>query len=228
MVENNYFVYKHTFPNNKVYIGITQQEPEKRWKNGLGYDAHQKIMKRAIQKYGWNNIRHEILYKNLSKNEACNKEIELIALYDSTNKQKGYNVSKGGEGTIGVKQTEESKLKNRIAHLGRKASLETKQKISNSNLGKHSKKRNDEQKRKISEATRKAMQNPELKIKLSELAKKRKNNTKKVICLETNKKYETIREAEKDTKISAWSIGQNCLGKIKSAGKLHWKFAKEE
>lgn len=226
MEENNYYVYKHTFPNNKVYIGITQQEPEKRWKNGLGYDAHQKIMKRAIQKYGWNNIRHEILYKNLSKNEACNKEIELIALYDSTNKQKGYNVSQGGE--IRVKQTEESKLKNRIAHLGRKASLETKQKISNSNLGKHSKKRNNEQKRKISEATRKAMQNPELKIKLSELAKKRKNNTKKVICLETNKKYETIREAEKDTKISAWSIGQNCLGKRKSAGKLHWKFAKEE
>ena len=29
MVENNYFVYKHTFPNNKVYIGITQQEPKK-------------------------------------------------------------------------------------------------------------------------------------------------------------------------------------------------------
>ena len=228
MVENNYFVYKHTFPNNKVYIGITQQEPEKRWKNGLGYDAHQKIMKRAIQKYDWENIKHEILYKNLSKNEAWNKEIELIALYDSTNKQKGYNVSQGGEGTIGVKPTEESKLKNRIAHLGRKASLETKKKISNSNLGKHSKKRNDEQKRKISEATRKAMQNSELKIKLSELAKKRKNNTKKVICLETNKKYETIREAEKDTRINAWTIGQNCLGKRKTAGNLHWKFAKEE
>lgn len=228
MEERCYTVYIHIFPNNKKYIGITKQKPEKRWKNGLGYDAHQKIMKRAIQKYDWENIKHEILYKNLSKNEACNKEIELIALYDSTNKQKGYNVSKGGEGTIGVKPTEESKLKNRIAHLGKKASLETKQKISNSNLGKHSKKRNDEQKRKISEATRKAMQNPELKIKLSELAKKRKNNTKKVICLETNKKYETIREAEKDTKINAWSIGQNCLGKIKTAGNLHWKFAKEE
>ena len=35
MGENNYYVYKHTFPNNKVYIGITQQEPQKRWKNGL-------------------------------------------------------------------------------------------------------------------------------------------------------------------------------------------------
>ena len=123
MQENNYFVYKHTFPNNKVYIGITQQQPEKRWKNGLGYDSHQEIMKRAIKKYGWNNIKHDILFQNLSKNEACKKEIELIAFYDSTNKEKGYNVSKGGEGTIGVKPNETSKQKNRIAHLGKKASF---------------------------------------------------------------------------------------------------------
>ena len=73
MQENNYFVYKHTFPNNKVYIGITQQQPEKRWKNGLGYDSHQEIMKRAIKKYGWNNIKHDILFQNLSKDEACKK-----------------------------------------------------------------------------------------------------------------------------------------------------------
>ena len=55
--EHNYIVYKHTFPNNKVYIGITQQNPEKRWKKGLGYDSHQTLMKRAIKKYGWNNIK---------------------------------------------------------------------------------------------------------------------------------------------------------------------------
>lgn len=29
-----YSVYKHTFPNGKVYIGMTGQEPEKRWANG--------------------------------------------------------------------------------------------------------------------------------------------------------------------------------------------------
>ena len=248
MVENNYFVYKHTFPNNKVYIGITQQEPEKRWKNGLGYDAHQKIMKRAIQKYGWENIKHEILYKNLNKNEACNKEIELIALYDSTNKQKGYNVSQGGEGTIGVKPTEERKLKNRIAHLGKKASLETRKKISESNKGKHNKKRTKEQKKKISEATKKAMQNPilkkrlseahsgknhrnygkhlseETKRKISETEKGKHKKGKKVICIETNKIYDNITIALNKTKINAYCIGQVCLGKRKSAGKLHWKY----
>lgn len=32
-------VYKHTFPNGKVYIGITGQEPYKRWKYGNGYET---------------------------------------------------------------------------------------------------------------------------------------------------------------------------------------------
>ena len=32
-----YYVYKHTFPNNKVYIGITKQKPIRRWKNGTNY-----------------------------------------------------------------------------------------------------------------------------------------------------------------------------------------------
>ena len=224
MEERKYFVYKHTFPNNKVYIGITQQQPEKRWKNGFGYDSHQKLMKKAIKKYGWENIKHEILFKKLTKKEACEKEIELIALYDSTNKQKGYNISKGGEGTIGVKPTMESKEKNRIAHLDKKASLETRRKISESNKGKHNKKISEEQKKKISETTKNAMKNPELRKKLSELAKKRKNNTKKIKCIETNKIYHTIREASKDTNIGAWGIGQNCLKKRKSAGGLHWEY----
>lgn len=224
MEEKRYFVYKHTFPNNKVYIGITQQEPEKRWKNGLGYDSHQKLMKKAIKKYGWEKIKHEILFKNLTKKEACKKEIELISLYDSTNKQKGYNISQGGEGTIGVVKTEESKLKNRIAHLGKKTSLETRKKISESNKGKHSGKRTEEQKLKISKKTKEAMNNPLLKEKLKQLAKNRKNNTKKVCCIETNKIYNTIKEASQDTKISNWSIGQNCLKKTKSAGGLHWKY----
>lgn len=27
---NNYYVYKHSTPNNKVYIGITKQNPNRR------------------------------------------------------------------------------------------------------------------------------------------------------------------------------------------------------
>ena len=34
---NNYIVYKHTTPNNKMYIGITMQNVNRRWRNGDGY-----------------------------------------------------------------------------------------------------------------------------------------------------------------------------------------------
>ena len=37
MENKKYCVYKHIFPNNKVYIGVTCQKPEYRWRNGKGY-----------------------------------------------------------------------------------------------------------------------------------------------------------------------------------------------
>ena len=221
---NKWIVYLHIFPNGKKYVGITSRKPYERWHNGEGYKRQ--YIYRAIKKYKWHNIEHKILYTNLSKKEACNKEIELIAFYDSTNKEKGYNISKGGEGTVGIKPTEESKQKNRIAHLGKKASLETRKKISESNKGKHNIKRTEEQKKKISEATKKAMQNPAVRKRLSEThsgknhrnygkhlseetkEKIRKSNIgkakggKKVICIETNKIYESISQASKDTNIN--------------------------
>ena len=55
MQDINYCVYKHTTPNNKVYIGITCKDPNSRWRNGEGY-ATQKYFYKAIKKYGWDNI----------------------------------------------------------------------------------------------------------------------------------------------------------------------------
>lgn len=95
---SNYFLYKHTAPNGKVYIGITKQVPQKRWLNGKGYAANEHFYN-AIKKYGWNNIKHDILFSNLTKEEACKKEIELIAFYNSNNSSYGYNNSSGGENT---------------------------------------------------------------------------------------------------------------------------------
>lgn len=47
----NYSVYVHVFPNGKLYIGATRQEPKKRWRSGGGY-RNQKAMYEAILKYG--------------------------------------------------------------------------------------------------------------------------------------------------------------------------------
>lgn len=96
--EDMYYVYKHTnIFNDKVYIGITCRDPKKRWNNGYGY-RNNKYFWRSIQKYGWNEgFVHEILYEDLTYESACQKEIELIATYNSTNPNYGYNHHKGGQ-----------------------------------------------------------------------------------------------------------------------------------
>ena len=82
---NNYYVYKHSTPNNKVYIGITKQNPNRRWRNGHGYkDSH--LFFNAIIKYGWLNITHEILKEGLSFEDACKYEKYYIDLYKSNDR----------------------------------------------------------------------------------------------------------------------------------------------
>lgn len=115
-MSDSYTVYKHTSPSGKVYIGITKQDPTRRWQNGFGYRLNAYFFK-AITKYGWDNFRHEILFMGLTRAEACAKEIELIAKYDSVNPAKGYNLSSGGEHST---PTEETRRKIGAANKGRK------------------------------------------------------------------------------------------------------------
>lgn len=87
----------HNLINHKVYVGITCQiNPNRRWKNGNGYKSN-KYFTSAILKYGWENFEHIIVAKDISKESACEIEKELIKLYNSDNKEHGYNISSGGE-----------------------------------------------------------------------------------------------------------------------------------
>ena len=85
MEENCYTVYMHICPNGKKYIGITKLKPNIRWKNGKSYKGCV-LFDKAIKKYGWDNMQHLVLYEKLKKEEAEQKEIELIAKYKSNNK----------------------------------------------------------------------------------------------------------------------------------------------
>lgn len=89
-MNNNYVVYKHTNKiNGKIYIGITKHgdNPNKRWRNGLGYEENRIFFPEIVQ-YGWDNFLHEILDSNLTEQEAVQKEKEYIKFYDSAN---GFN-----------------------------------------------------------------------------------------------------------------------------------------
>ena len=99
-MENNYTIYCHLNKiNGKRYIGQTKQSVNRRWgKNGSGYTHKHPdgLFAKAINKYGWDNFEHQILFTNLTKEEANQKEIELIAFYKTNNSDFGYNIAAGG------------------------------------------------------------------------------------------------------------------------------------
>lgn len=221
-------VYMHTAPNNKVYIGISEN-PVHRWNNGKGYKQNKHFYS-AIGKYGWDNIKHEILFDNLTKEQACQKEIELIAKYKSNNSDFGYNVSTGGEcSALGIKHTEETKGKmsemrkgENCYWYGKHRSAETCHKISESKKGKP-----------IHEKTRKALlyavnhQSKETRGKIRDAVKGNKYAIKnKVMCIETGIVYESTVDASNKTGISRTGIGRVCnkTKYCKTAGGYHWRF----
>ena len=110
---------------------------EKRWgKNGNGYH-HNNHFLNAIQKYGWDNFEHIILEDNLTREEVGEAESKFIAIYDSTNSEKGYNISSGGEsGHVGVRMSEETRKKMSEMRKGKSFSQEHKNKISAALKGK--------------------------------------------------------------------------------------------
>lgn len=225
-------VYKHTAPNGKIYIGITSDNPVHRWNNGKGYKQNVHFYS-AIKKFGWNNIKHEILYDGLTKEKACEKEIELIALYKSNMREFGYNNSIGGEATA----------------LGFNHSVETRQRMSNSRkgencywYGKHRSQETIEKIRRakagkpISEKTKKALlhavrhQSNETRQKISQSLKGNLCAAKKVICIETGIIYNSVSDAAQKNNIDRSQIGRVCNNNnyCKTAGGFHWEFYEKE
>jgi len=99
-----YSLYVHTFPNGKVYVGITSRDPEERWEYGCGYlkvrkDGRpiQPKIYYAIKKYGWYNVKSTVLLQSKFKDEIEKQERYFITeVYHSDQTKFGYNVDRGG------------------------------------------------------------------------------------------------------------------------------------
>ena len=91
MEDRKYCVYAHTNKvNGKKYIGMTGLKPHARWNNGNGY-CYQEEFWNDIQEFGWDGFNHEILFDNLTKEEAQLKETEMITKYQTVDSAFGYN-----------------------------------------------------------------------------------------------------------------------------------------
>ncbi len=149
----HYWVYIHTCPNGKKYVGCTKQaRPELRWLKGNGY-RYNKHFYSAILKHGWNNFEHEV-FEVESEEEMYRKEVELISFYHSNDPRYGYNNSTGGEKSgLGCIRSEESRKKQSEARKGK-------------SLG-------EEHRKHCIEATRKRCSDPEYGKHRSEIQKKK-------------------------------------------------------
>ena len=95
-MEKKYVVYEHVTPDGMYYFGQTQNV-KKRWSNnGAGYKGT--ALYPYIEKYGWDNIKHIVLFRDQTKEDALWIEDFLIqtAREDGVciNKQRSGNVSK--------------------------------------------------------------------------------------------------------------------------------------
>ena len=148
-MDNTYSVYIHTTPSGKKYVGMTSNHVSKRWRGGSGYKYNEHFY-RAIKKYGWDYIVHDVILDGLTKEEACFLEIKLIAKYDTTDSKCGYNNSSGGEcGSVGCTRSDAHKLAVSNAHKGKELSDAHKLAISNCHKGVPL---DEEHKRKIGDA----------------------------------------------------------------------------
>ena len=95
MANQNYTVYKHTTPDGKIYIGITGKTLKYRWKNGGNY-LNNRDFNNAISFYGWKNISHDVLAKELPAGLAEILEDYYIEKYNSRDPEFGYNRHAGG------------------------------------------------------------------------------------------------------------------------------------
>lgn len=164
--------------------------------DGKGY-KHSTHFYAAIQKYGFENFQIEILKNNLTLEEANYWETYYIKLYDSTNREKGYNISLGGDNHI-ISEEQREKISKRMKENNPMKNPKISQKVSEKLKG-----------RSFSEETIKNMSN---------------GHKKMVQCIETGEIFESRNAAAEAVGVSPSGIGRAINGEQKTSGGYHWRY----
>lgn len=93
------WIYRLVFPSGKSYVGQTVNLKTRMQSHGRRTSNNGHAIKRAILKYGWSNVKVEILLRVEADNVKPildSAEVENIAKYN-TLKPHGYNLTPGGD-----------------------------------------------------------------------------------------------------------------------------------
>lgn len=226
MVGKNYLVYRHTAPNGKVYIGMTGCSAVKRWNAGNGYKRN-KHFNSAIQKYGWDNIKHEVINRGMTREEAQEQEIRLIAEHDSTNPDNGYNKTYGGDCCVYTEETKKKistvktqQMKDPVIRARVVAAQEYRDK---------SFFKSEEYRQRRSEIMKAQWEDEQF---VAAMKRPRQHNPRgtdvAVVCAESGEIFRTIADAARSVGALASNIRSCCIKKHWTANGYHWRFASDD
>lgn len=130
-------LYKLTFNSGKCYIGITTETLNRRVQRHVNYARANRsyALSAAIRKHGEKSFVAEILASAGTWDELKNLEIDAIRFYKSLCPN-GYNMTAGGDGSLGVVPSDEKKKKISEALKGRKLSDSHRKAVGDSQRGK--------------------------------------------------------------------------------------------
>lgn len=101
-------------PNSKLYFGITAVSLERRVSRHLSYARRDQVkckFHRAIRKYGPDSFTWHVVDSVETWGEACEAERLLVKTFDTTNDESGYNMTSGGDGSLGLAVSDAAKKK---------------------------------------------------------------------------------------------------------------------
>ena len=236
---NCYTVYRHIAPNGKMYVGVTKKKPTQRWQKGKGYEGNTHFS-HAIKKYGWENIKHEILLEGLTQEQASLAERIFIGYWDLTNPNKGYNNEGGGYKDIEVSNITRKRLSEACSGkkngmYGKRHSEESKRKMSESKIGTQAGENNPMYGKKHTDETKHKMRAIKLGKKLSPEQRRRMSEGHKTVKVDmidrdTGKllrSFNSIKEASRTTGTNYSTLINCCRGIYKTAGGYVWKYSEK-
>jgi len=183
--------------NKKKYVGKAE-DIEDRWKEHrylLNKKKHiNKHLENSWYKYGMENFIFYII-EICESEKLSERERFYIFYFDAKNN--GYNLTDGGQGILGYRHTEKSKLKMSINSKGKTKSEEHRKKISEVNKGKHL---SEETKQKMSASTKGRVGKP--------LSEETKQKISKALTGKNNANYGVPRSEEVKEKISKANSGK--------------------